>query len=38
VKRKVKRGKRRFEVRAIDPAGNVDATPAVAKWKVKRRK
>ena len=38
LKRKVKRRKHRFEVRAIDRAGNVDATPAIAKWKVKRRK
>ena len=38
LKHKVKRRKHRFEVRAIDRAGNVDATPAIAKWKVKRRK
>jgi ELWxxDGT repeat protein len=33
---KVKPGKHRAEFRAIDPAGNVDQTPAVAKWKVKK--
>jgi Tol biopolymer transport system component len=27
-------GKKRFRVRAIDPAGNPDPTPAKAKWKV----
>ena len=33
---KVKPGKHRAEFRAIDPAGNRDPTPAVAKWTVKR--
>lgn len=36
LKRKVKRRKHRFEVRAIDPAGNVDPTPATARWKVRK--
>ncbi len=30
-------GKRSFEVRAIDPAGNLDPTPAKLKWLVKAR-
>ncbi|HET9516657.1 MAG TPA: hypothetical protein VFO77_02900, partial [Actinoplanes sp.] len=34
---KVKPGKHKFRVRAIDAAGNVDPTPAVWKWRVKRR-
>ncbi len=37
--RKLKRlrpGRHQFEVRAIDIAGNVDGTPAVAKWKVRK--
>ncbi len=29
-------GPHRFEVRAVDLAGNIDATPAIAKWKVRR--
>ncbi len=37
-KRRVKRGKHSFEVRAVDAAGNVDATPAKRSWKVKRKK
>jgi DNA-binding beta-propeller fold protein YncE len=37
-KKKVKRGKHKFKVRAIDPAGNVDSTPAKRKWKVKKKK
>lgn len=37
-KHRVKRGKHRFRVRAIDAAGNVDPTPAKRSWKVKRRK
>jgi CSLREA domain-containing protein len=36
AKFKVKPGKHALEVRAVDTAGNVDATPAKAKWKVKR--
>ena len=35
---KVKRGKHRFEVRATDAAGNLDQTPGLAVWKVKRRR
>jgi 6-phosphogluconolactonase (cycloisomerase 2 family) len=37
-KKKVKRKKHKFQVRAIDPAGNVDPTPAKRKWKVKKAK
>jgi uncharacterized delta-60 repeat protein len=36
-KKKVKRKKHSFRVRATDAAGNVDPTPAHHKWKVKRR-
>jgi DNA-binding beta-propeller fold protein YncE len=35
---KVKKGKHTFQVRAIDPAGNADATPASDAWKVKKNK
>ena len=35
---KVKRGKHVFEVRATDAAGNVDASPAQQRWKVKKRR
>jgi 6-phosphogluconolactonase (cycloisomerase 2 family) len=35
---KVKRKKHTLEVRAVDPAGNVDPTPAQLKWKVKRKR
>jgi hypothetical protein len=35
---KVKKGKHTFAVRAIDPAGNVDSSPAGDDWKVKKRK
>jgi hypothetical protein len=38
VKFKVKTGKHKLQVRATDAVGNVDQTPAVAKWKVKRKK
>jgi 6-phosphogluconolactonase (cycloisomerase 2 family) len=38
VRYKVKRKKHKFQVRAIDPAGNVDPTPAKRKWKVKKAK
>jgi hypothetical protein len=34
---RVKRRRHRFEVKAIDPAGNVDGTPAVHRWKVRKR-
>jgi DNA-binding beta-propeller fold protein YncE len=34
--KKVKPGKHRFRVEAIDPAGNVDPTPATFSWKVLR--
>jgi hypothetical protein len=32
--KRLKPGKKKFQVRAIDAAGNVDATPAKVKWKV----
>jgi uncharacterized delta-60 repeat protein len=32
--KKLKPGKKKFDVRATDSAGNVDPTPAKAKWKV----
>jgi DNA-binding beta-propeller fold protein YncE len=35
---KVKKGKHTFQVRAVDPAGNADATPAGDAWKVKKKK
>ena len=35
---KVKKGKHTFSVRAKDPAGNVDASPASDDWKVKKKK
>ena len=37
-KKKVKRGKHKFRVRAIDPAGNVDPSPAKYSWRVKKKK
>jgi hypothetical protein len=36
--RKLKRRKHTFQVRAIDAAGNVDATPAVKKFKIPQRR
>lgn len=33
-KKKVKPGKHRFQLEAIDAAGNVDPTPATYRWKV----
>ena len=36
--RRVKRGRHTFEVRATDPAGNTDPTPAKAVWKVRRKR
>lgn len=38
LKRRVKRGRHRFAVRAIDPAGNVDQTPATIRFRVKKRR
>jgi hypothetical protein len=35
--KRVKPGKHKLEVRAVDAAGNADPTPATARWKVKRR-
>jgi hypothetical protein len=35
---KLKRGKHTFQVRATDAAGNVDGTPAVATFKVKKKR
>jgi hypothetical protein len=37
-KAKVKKGRHAFQVRATDGAGNVDPTPAKARWKVKPRR
>ena len=37
-KERVKRGRHRFMVRAIDVAGNADATPGTYRWKVRRRR
>ena len=37
-KKKVKPGKHKFQVRAIDPAGNVDPSPAKYRWRVKEKK
>jgi len=35
---RLRRGRHRFEVRALDPAGNRDPSPAVARFKVRRRR
>jgi hypothetical protein len=35
---KVKKGRHNFQVRATDPAGNVDQTPATYDWRVKKKK
>jgi hypothetical protein len=35
---KVGRGKHRFEVQAVDAAGNIDPTPAERRWRVRRQK
>lgn len=35
---KFKRGKHTFSVAAVDAAGNLDATPATGRWKVKRKR
>jgi hypothetical protein len=35
---KVKKGTHTFSVFAVDIAGNEDATPATASWKVKKKK
>jgi hypothetical protein len=35
---KLKKGKHTIEVRAVDAAGNVDATPATRSWTVKKKK
>jgi len=34
---KVKKGRHTFQVRAKDPAGNVDSSPAADDWKVKKK-
>ena len=36
-RKRVSRKRHKFAARAVDSAGNVDATPAKFKWKVKRR-
>ncbi len=36
--RKLRRRRHTFEVGAVDAAGNLDATPASARWKVRRHK
>jgi hypothetical protein len=38
LKVKAKKGRNRFQVRAVDASGNADATPAVYAWKVKKKK
>ncbi len=38
LKRRMRPGRHRFRVRAIDSEGNVDKTPAKHRWKVKRRR
>jgi hypothetical protein len=38
VTSRLKRGAHRFEVRAVDSAGNPDATPAAAAFKVKKKR
>jgi hypothetical protein len=35
--RKVSKGKHVFQVRAADPVGNVDGSPAIDDWKVKKK-
>ena len=35
---KVGKGKHIFQIRATDPAGNVDGSPATFDWKVKKKK
>jgi hypothetical protein len=35
-KKKVKPGRHTLRVRATDPAGNADPTPAKVKWRVRR--
>ncbi len=37
-RKKVKLGKHRFQVRAIDPQGKIDRTPAVFRWRVLPRR
>jgi hypothetical protein len=38
AKVKAKKGRNKFQVRAVDAAGNPDATPAVYSWKVEKKK
>jgi hypothetical protein len=35
---KVKKGKHIFQVRSVDPAGNIDASAATDQWKVKKKR
>jgi hypothetical protein len=37
-RKRMKRGRHSFEVQAIDPAGNADPTPALAGFRLKRRR
>jgi hypothetical protein len=38
AKVKAKKGRNKFQVRAVDAAGNADSTPALYSWKVKKKK
>jgi hypothetical protein len=36
--KKLKRGRHRFQVKSVDPAGNPDSTPAIRKFRVRKPK